>query len=138
MDDYFRRLVQAIAGFGVGWLVCFVESMFCGTAFGGPFTVLASFVLNFVFAGIVTGVSLWVGLILLIPRVADVWRRIGYWCLLPSVASVAVMIAASRLGLRTMQTVSGYKSMPLWIWGICMFLIVFPIVNFPKSRFWDA
>jgi len=133
-----RRLVQALIGFAVGWLVCMVEYAFCGTAYGGPFTILMLPVMAFVLSGLAVGAALLVGLVLLIPGVRDLWSRTGYWSILLCVAAVGVMIAASKLGLRTVDPVSGYKMMPLWIWSICFFSVVFPIVNLPKSHERDA
>ena len=76
-----RRLVQAIAGFAAGWIVIFVESMVCETAYGGPFTILMSLVMKFFFAGLATGAALLLGLVLLAPGVRDLWQRIGFWSL---------------------------------------------------------
>ena len=131
--EIFRRLVLAIAGFAVGWLVIFVESMFCETAYGGPFTILASFAMKFFFAGLATGAALLLGLVLLAPGIRDVWRRVGFWSLVLSAAAVCVIGFASKLGLRTVEPVSNYSMMPFWIWSGCLFVIVFPIVNLPRS-----
>jgi hypothetical protein len=123
-----RRVVQAGVAFAIGWVVCFVESMSCETAWGGPFTILVSFILKFVFAGLAVGLALVVGLLLLIPGVRDLWQRVGCWSLLISVIALTVMIFASKLGLRTTDPVSNYRMMPFGIWSICLFGIVFPIV----------
>ena len=134
MRGFIRRFVKAIVGFAVGWLVLFVESMLCETAYGGPFTILVSFVMKFVFTGIAVCAALLVGLVLLIPGIRDLWRRLGFWSLLLSAAAVCVMVFASKLGIRTVEPVSNYKMMPFWVWSICLFWIVFPIVNLPTSR----
>lgn len=133
-----RRVVQAIAGFAVGWLVIFVESMVCESAYGGPFTILVSFVMKFFFAGLATSAAFLLGLVLLTPGVRDFWRRLGFWSLLLSAGGVCVMLFASKLGLRTVEPVSNYKMMPFWVWSICLFSIVFPIVNLPTDRETDA
>lgn len=126
-----RRLIQAGVAFAVVWLVCLVESMLCETAWGGPFTILMSFILKFVFAGLAVAVALVLGLLLLIPGVRDLWRRIGYWSLLLSAVVLAVMIFASKLGLRTVDPVSNHRLMPFGIWCLCLVGIGFPIVNSP-------
>ena len=133
-----RRVVQATAGFAVGFLVIFVESMLCETAYGGPVTILVSFVMKFFFAGIATSAAFLLGLVLLTPGVRDFWRRLGFWSLLLSAAGVCVMVFATNLGLRTVEPVSNYRMMPFWIWSICLFSIVFPIVNLPTNRETDA
>jgi hypothetical protein len=132
MRKFIRRPVLALIGFAVGWLVAFIEGSLCYTAYGGPFTVLMSFVMEFVFSGVAVGMALLVGLILLTPGVRDLWRRIGYWSLILSVASVGVIIFSSKLGLRNIDPVSNYRIMPFGIWSLCMFGIVFPIVNLPE------
>jgi hypothetical protein len=131
--EIFRRLVQAIAGFAVGWVVIFVESMVCETAYGGPFTILASLAMKFFFAGLATGAAFLLGLVLLTPGIRDVWRRVGFWSLVLSAAGVCVIGFASKLGLRAIEPVSNYRMMPFWIWSSCLFAIVFPIVNLPRS-----
>ena len=133
-----RRFIQAGVAFAVCWLVCFVESMLCETAYGGPFTILVSFILKFIFAGLAVGVAVVVGLLLLIPGVRDLWHRVGYWALLLSAVALAVVVFASRLGLRTVEPVSNYRMMPFWIWCLCLFGIVFPIVNLPRTHERDA
>jgi hypothetical protein len=133
-----RRVVQAIAGLAVGWLVIFVESMLCETAYGGPFTILLSFIMKFFFAGLATGAAFLVGVVLLVPGIRDFWRRLGFWSLLLSLAGVCVIVFASELGLRTVEPVSNYRMMPFWIWSFCLFSIVFPIVNLPFDREPDA
>lgn len=100
-----RRFIHAAVAYAVVWLVCFVESMICETAWGGPFTILVSFILKFVFAGLAVTVALAADLLLLIPGVRDLWRRVGYWSLLLSVAALAVTVFASKLGLRTVDPV---------------------------------
>jgi hypothetical protein len=126
-----RRYIQAGVAYAVVWLACFVESTICETAWGGPFTVLVSFILKFVFAGLAVTVALAIGLLLLIPGIRDLWRRVGDWSLLLSVAALAVMVFASKLGLRTVDPVSNYRMMPFGIWCLCLVGIGFPIVNLP-------
>ena len=135
---FIRRFVQAIVGFAVGWLVIFIESMLCETAYGGPFTILVSFLLKFVFTALAVGAALLVGMVLLIPGVRDLWQRVGFWSLLLSAAGLCVIILASKLGLRTVEPVSNYRMMPFWIWCLCLFGIVFPIVNLPVRHERDA
>jgi len=137
-SNIFRRVVQAIVGFAVGWLVIFVESMLCETAYGGPFTILVSFVMKFFFAGLATSAAFLIGLVLLTPGIRDFWRRLGFWSLLLSAAGVCVMVFASKLGLRTVEPVSNYRMMPFWVWSICLFSVVFPIVNLPIYHETDA
>jgi hypothetical protein len=115
-----------------------VEMAFCATAYGGPFTVLMLPVMAFVLSGLAVGAAVLVGLVLLIPGIRDLWRRVGYWSILLSVASIVVLISASKLGLRKVDPVSGYNIMPPWVWSICFFAVVFPIVNFPKRHEHDA
>lgn len=138
MGEIGRRFIQAIVGFAVGWIVCLVESLLCDTAYGGPFTILASWATKFFFTGLAVGAAFLTGLVLLIPGIRELWRRVGYWSLLSSVAAICVMIFASDLGIRKVEPVSNYRMMPFWIWIICVFWIVFPIVNLPKSRERDA
>jgi hypothetical protein len=138
MREIPRRLFQAIIGFAVGWLVCFVEAACCYSAYGGPFTVLMLFLMLFVFAGLAVGVSWLGGLLLLIPGVRDLWRGVGWWSLLLSAVALAVMLFASKLGLRRVDPVSNYRMMPLGIWSICLLGIVFPIVNLPSRHERDA
>lgn len=133
-----RRLILALVGFVLGWLVIFVESMICETAYGGPFTILLSFVMKFVFTGLAVGAALLVGLLLLIPGVRDLWWRVGYWSLFLSATAFCVILFATKLGLRTVDPVSNYRMMPFWIWCLCLFGIVFPIVNLPSRRERDA
>ena len=131
--EIIRRLVQAAAAFAVGWLVTFVESMLCETAYGGPFTILVSVVMKFVCTGLAVGASVMLGLVLLLPRIRELWRCVGFSSLVVSVAAVCVITFASKLGLRTVEPVSQYKMMPFWIWSLCLFSIVFPIVNLPSE-----
>lgn len=138
MREITRRSILALIGFAVGWMVCFVEAAFCYSAYGGPFTVLMLFLMLFVFAALAVGLSLLAGLLLLIPRVRDLWRRVGYLSLLSSAVAVVVMVFASMLGLRTIDPVSNYRMMPFGIWSICLLGIVFPIVNLPQRHERDA
>jgi len=108
--------------------------MICETAWGGPFTILVSFILKFVFAALAVAVALAIGLLLLIPGVRDVWRRVGYWSLLFSAVALTIIIFASNLGLRTVDPVSNYRMMPFGIWCACLFGIAFPIVNLPTRN----
>jgi hypothetical protein len=133
-----RRLIQAAVAYVAVWLVCFVEFINCGTAWGGPFTILVSFILNFAFAGLAVMVALAIGSLLLIPGVRDLWKGFRYWSLLLSATALAVMILASRLGLRTVDPVSNYRIMPFGIWCACLIGIAFPIVNLPIKRASDA
>ena len=128
------RTILTIGGFAVGWCVCFVESMLCETAYGGPFTIIASFVMKFFITCIAVGTALLLGRVLMIPKIREVWWRIGYWRLVVSVAPLCVMIFATQLGIRQIEPISNYRMMPFWIWSICLFLIVFPIVNWPIPR----
>ncbi len=129
-----RRLALALIGFAVGWLVCLVEAAYYYTAYGGPFTILLLVLMLFVLAGLAVGVSSLAGLLLLIPGVRDLWRGVGYWSLLLSAVALAVVVFASKLGLRTVDPVSNYRMMPFGIWSICLFGIVFPIVNLPARH----
>jgi hypothetical protein len=138
MSNFTRRFIQALVAFVVVWLVCFVESMICETAFGGPFTILVSFVLKFVFAGLAVGIAMLVGLVFFIPVVREAWRRVGYCSLLMSAFALGVIIFASKLGLRTVDPVSNYRTMPFGIWSICLLGIAFPIVNLPTKGKGDA
>ena len=131
--DIIARITFTIVGFVVGWWVCIVESMLCETAYGGPFTIFASFVMKFVFTGVAVGAALLLGRVLIFPGISEIWWRIGYWKLLLSVAPVCLMIFATRLGIRQIEPISNYRMMPFWIWSACHFLIVFPIVNWPLS-----
>lgn len=123
------RLIKAAVALVFVWFVCFVESMICETSYGGPFTILMSFVFKSVCAGFAVGSSVLLGLLLLIPRINDLWRRIGYWSLLLSAISVMIMVFASNLGLRTVEPMSKYQMMPFGIWCGCLFGIAFPIAN---------
>jgi SNF family Na+-dependent transporter len=138
MRKFTRRTILALIGFAVGWLVCFVEAACCYSAYGGPFTVLMLFLMLFVFAGLAVGISLLAGLLLRIPGVRDLWRGVEDWSLLLSAAAVAVMVFASKLGLRTVDPVSNYRMMPFGIWVVCLLGIVFPIVNLPSRHERDA
>jgi hypothetical protein len=131
--DISSRTIRIIAGFAVGWWVCFVESMLCETAYGGPFTILASLVIKFFFTSFAVGAALLLGRVFVIPGIHYFWWRIGYWRLTLSVAPVCLMIFATQLELRTVEPISRYRMMPFWIWSTCLFLIVFPIVNWPRS-----
>jgi hypothetical protein len=108
----FRRRILAIAGFMAGWLVIFIESILCETAYGGPFTILVSFAMKFFFAGLATGAALLLGLVLLAPGIRDVWRRVGFWSLVLSAAGVCLIGFATKLGLRTVEPVSNYRMIP--------------------------
>jgi len=132
------RLIQAAIAYAVVWLVCFVESMICETAWGGPFTILVSFILKFVFAGFAVVVALVIGILMLITGVRAVWMRVGYWSLLLSAAALAVVVFASRLGLRTIDPASNYRLLPFWIWFLCLVGIGFPIANLPARRVGNA
>ena len=136
--EFIGRLIQAVLGFAAGGLVCFVESMLCETAYGGPFTILLSHAMKLAFTAFAVGVALLVGFVLLIQGVRDLWRRFGLWSLLLSAVAVCVMVFASELGLRTVDPVSNYRMMSFGIWSICLFGIVFPIVNLPKRGQCDA
>lgn len=133
-----RSCIQAVIAFAVVWLVCFVESMIYETAWGGPFTILVSFILKFVFAGTAVGVAFIAGFLLLIPGVRDLWRRVGYWGLLMSAVALAVIVLASKLGLRAVDPVSNYRMMPFAIWSACLVGIAFPIVNLPARHEHDT
>src|SRR5882757_3666370 len=114
--EIIRRSIQAVVAFVVCWVVCFVESMLCETAYGGPFTILVSFILKFAYAGLAVGIALVVGFLLLIPGIRNLWRGVGGWSLLLSAAAITVIIFASKLGLRKVEPVSGYRMMPFGIW----------------------
>src|SRR5579863_7202271 len=101
-----RRFIQAAVAYAVVWLVCFVESVICESAWGGPFTVFVSFLLKFVIAVMI---AVAFGLLLLIPKVRDLWRRVGHRSLLLSAVALAVMVFASKLGLRKVDPVSNYR-----------------------------
>jgi len=133
-----RRLVQALIGLVIGWLVCMVEYAFCATAYGGPFTILMLPIMAFVLSILAVGAALVVGLVLLIPSVRDLWSRTGYWSILLCVVAVLVLISASKLGLRKVDPISGYKLMSPWVWSLCFFSFVFPIVNLPKRHEHDG
>ena len=81
--DLLRSLVMATIGWAVGILVCLAESMFCDTAYGGPFTIVASIALKLVFTGLAVSAAWLMGLVLLVPGIRELWTRIGYWPLLP-------------------------------------------------------
>ena len=93
--------------------------------------MLMMFFMLFVYTGLAVGVSLLAGLLLLIPGIRDLWRGVGYWSLLLSAVALAVMVSASKLGLRTVDPVSNYRMMPFGVWSVCLVGIVFPIVNLP-------
>ena len=93
-----------------------------------------SFIMKFVFAGLAVGAALLVGLVLLIPGLRELWRRVGFWSLLSSAAALCVIIFASKLELRSVDPVSNHRMMPFGLWTICLFGIVFPIVNLPTRR----
>ena len=131
--DIIKRSILAFAGFLVGWSVCFIESMLCETAYGGPFTIIASFVMKSFFVGLAVGAALLLGRILLIRQLGGFWRRIGFWKLLLSAVPICVMAFATQLGLRQLEPISRYQMMPFWIWSTCLFFIVFPIVNWPHN-----
>lgn len=133
-----RRLIQLAIAYAVVWSVCVVEFVICGTAYGGPFTILVAVILKSLFAGLAVVLALVIGLFLLIPGVRDLWTRLGYWSLLLSAAALAVMIFASKLGLRTVDPVSNYRTMPFGIWCFCLVEIGFPIVNLPAKHKRDA
>ena len=132
------RPIQALLGFVAGWLVCLVEAAVYYSAYGGAFTVFMLCLMLLAFSGLAVGASLLLGLVLLIPGVRDLWRRIGYWSLLLSAGSLSVMLFASELGLRTVDPISNYRKMPFSIWSICLFGLVFPIVNLPRKGQLDA
>src|SRR5258706_12649926 len=102
-----RRLVQALIGLVIGWLVCMVEYAFCATAWGGPFTILMLPVMAFVLSALAVGAALLVGLVLLIPGFRNLWMRTGYWSILLCVAAIGVMIFASKLGIRRVDPITG-------------------------------
>ncbi len=134
MHEIIRRFILAIVGFAVGALVCVVEMGICETAYGGPFTIMVSFILKFAFTGLAVSVSLLGGLILFLPGIRALWRRIGFWSLVLSVAAMCIMIFASKLGIRKVDPVSNYRMMPFGLWILCLVGIVFPIVNLPSNR----
>lgn len=131
MNNYWRHLIPAGLGFAVCWIVCFVESNTCYTAWGGMFTIVIGFLLLFVYAGLAVVLSLLVGLIFLIPPIRKIWLKVGYLGLFFSIAGMMVMANATKLGLRTEEPISKYRIMPFGIWCLCLFAIVFPIVNIP-------
>jgi hypothetical protein len=133
-----KRLFYILIGFTVGWLVYVVEYLLCATAYGGPFTVFTSLLMLPLIAGILSGmfvaVAWLVGLLLTLPKVRDVWRFTGYWSILLTVAATGVMVFAAKLGLRTVDPITGYKIMSRLSWCVCFFSIVFPIVNLPVKE----
>ena len=132
-----KRYVKTLIGFAVGWLAYVVEDLFYTTAYGGPFAVFTGLLLlpfvAAIFSGIFVMAARLIGLLLTLPKVRDVWRITGYWGILIAVAALGVMIFASKLGLRSIDPVSGYQKMSPWSWSICFFFIVFPIVNLPAN-----
>ncbi len=122
------------AGFAACWIVVFVESMFCETAYGGPFTIIVSLVVKTAFAAAAVGSALLIGRVLLVPSVRNMWRRTGYWSLLISGAGLAVIVFATELGIRTVEPVSNYRMMSSGAWFTCLVAIAFPIVNLPANH----
>lgn len=134
MSSGFLRIpLQACAALAVGTFVITIEGGLCGTAWGGPFTVL---ILPFVAAfqaGIAVAASLVLGLFLLLPGVGYAWRRLGRWSLLVTLAAILFMICAGLFGLRKTDPVSGYRMMPPAASVICYVAVVFPIVHLPRN-----
>lgn len=129
--DFDRRIIQLIIGFFFAWLICLTELMIYGSAYGGIFTIVAGWVMEAILSALAVGLAFLLGFILLIPCIRKVWRKARYWNLLLSVAGVACIAFASKLGLRTVNPVSSYEMMPFRIWSVCILCVVFPVVNFP-------
>lgn len=126
-----RQFFQAAVAQAVVWLICFAESMICDTAWGGPLTILMDFILKSALGILAVAIAWAMSLLLFFPRVRSLWQRIGHRILLLSTVALAVMVFASKLGLRTEDPVSGYRMMPFGAWFLCLVGIAFPIVNLP-------
>ncbi len=130
-----QKIIRVVAAFFAATLICFLETCFYATAWGGPFTVLlALFVLPIFFGGFLTLCALLAGLTGRMPPVKRVWIKMGPWSLCLSALGVAVIFLASKLGLRHLDPVSKYSIMDRWAWWTCLLLIVIPIVNLPAAR----
>lgn len=128
------RLFQAAVALVIIWLVCLVESAIFETAWGGPFTIVLSFILKFALGSLAVVIAWAMGFLLRLPRVRSWWLAIGHRSLLLSAFALTVMIFASLISLRPVDPVSGYRMMPFWAWFLCLVGMAFPIVNLPKRH----
>jgi hypothetical protein len=127
----FQRVLIA---FGVGWFTRMLEDSFTTTAWGGPFTVLASWVIIVFLSAVYAVAAVLAGQLLRLPGLQDAWNRAGAWTLLIALPATLVLAFSSALGLRTIDPVSNYSLMSFGPSVLCHFFIVFPIANLPSKR----
>ena len=91
-----------------------------------------------VMAGFISGlcvvVAALVGLLLRLPKVRDVWSKLGFGVVFMAIIPIAILALSSPLGLRSIEPNSGYSMMSPAVGWPCYFFIVFPFVNLPIKQ----
>ncbi len=129
-----NRLLHAMLGFGIGWLVCLAEYFFTATAWGGHFTILMIPIAAAVVSALSVFVAALLGLLLLLPMIKNFWAGVSYKVAFLALIPLAILVFSKPLGLRTIDSVSGYSLMSPWVSIPCYVFIVFPFVNLPRKK----
>jgi len=127
--------IQPAIAFAVGAVVYFCEAACYHSAYGGPVTVYIDlFVYPFFVSGIVTICAVAVRLLTLVPFFRSFLKRIRSFMPILIPIGLALIIFASKLGLRHTEPIGNYKLMDPVYWWTAYFLILFPIITFPRLR----
>jgi hypothetical protein len=108
------------------------------TVYDGLLSLIFQPFMGALFSGVFVGLALLVGLILRAPKIRDIWRSAGWWVLVITAASLAVMVFHAPFGLQdelvNPETKQKIVTMSPLAGVICYFLAIFPIVNFPQKK----
>ncbi len=119
----------------VGAATYFGEAATYHTAYGGPVTVLIDlFIYPFLVSAIVTIAALLAHLLTLLPMIQTMWRPIRFIIPIFIPIGFALIVFASKLGLRHTEPIGNYKLMDPAYWWTAYFFILFPIINFRLRR----
>jgi uncharacterized membrane protein YhaH (DUF805 family) len=131
-----KTLAKCFCGFALGWLIYMVAMVL--TVYDGVLSLIFQPFMAALFSGLFVAAALVLGLALRVPKIRDAWSNAGWWVLLITVASVAVMIFQAQLGLQTEfmnpETKEKMKTISPVAGVVCYFLAIFPVVNLPRKK----
>jgi hypothetical protein len=129
-----RRLVIAYLATN---LVFFIAELFFPVNYDGIVSIIsipmATLIINVFFIPLTWGL----GFLLNRGRLRKIWNRMGWGVLAISAIGAGIYIFCRQLGLledsigtagQPIQVMKGYS------WHISLFLLIYPLVNFPESR----
>lgn len=131
-----KPVVKCFCGFVLGWFIYMVAMVL--TVYDGVLSLIFQPFLAAIFSGVFVAAAFVLGLALRVPKVRAIWKSLGLWVLLITVAAIGVMIFSGQLGLQTElvdpQSKEKIRSMSPVAGVICYFLAIFPIVNLPERK----